>query len=223
MSYIDIVICTGPDRFLETWPPIYGGQERPVRDRLRVSQVDHHIYSWYTPCSTDLYLPVHPMPCSPDPKSFILDIFWVNPHHRRQAWWWRRPPVVIPLSDRVPGRASRPSRSRINDSDGLQYVFWKIDQALRVFSSRRIYRRKGNVRRWTKGPHHAPAQPRGGTRHGGCGCPLSPLRLCFGLRLISGKIGTSAFVSSNSENISRVTLLKHKNNRKQGTGTVASR
>jgi hypothetical protein len=38
-----------------------------------------------------------------------------------------------------------------------------------------------------------------------------------------GKIGTSGFVSSNSENISCVTFLKHKTSRKQGTGTVASR
>jgi hypothetical protein len=63
-----------------------------------------------------------------------------------------------------------------------------------------------------------------------CGCatiwcdwPLAPLRLCFGLRLISEKIGTSAFVSSDSENISYVAFLKHKNSRKQGTVTVASR
>jgi hypothetical protein len=47
--------------------------------------------------------------------------------------------------------------------------------------------------------------------------------LHFGLRLVLGKIGTSAFVSSNSENISGVAFLKHKNSRKQGTGTVASR
>jgi hypothetical protein len=79
MSYTDIVICTRPDRFLETWPPIYRGQERPVRDRLRVSQVDHHVYSRYTPCLTDLYLRVHPTPYFPDPKSFILDICRVNP------------------------------------------------------------------------------------------------------------------------------------------------
>jgi hypothetical protein len=39
---------------------------------------------------------------------------------------------------------------------------------------------------------------------------------------VSGKIGTSAFVSSNSENISCVDFLKHKNSKKQGTGTVAS-
>jgi hypothetical protein len=38
-----------------------------------------------------------------------------------------------------------------------------------------------------------------------------------------GKIGGSGFVSSNFENISCVTFLKHKSNRKQGTGTVASR
>jgi hypothetical protein len=58
---------------------------------------------------------------------------------------------------------------------------------------------------------------------GWCGRPLPPLRLRFGLRLVSEKIGTLAFVSSNSENISCVTFLKHKNSRKQGTGTVASR
>jgi hypothetical protein len=56
-----------------------------------------------------------------------------------------------------------------------------------------------------------------------CGWPLAPLRLCFGLRLVFEKIGTSAFVLSDSENISRVAFLKHKNSRKQGTSTVASR
>jgi hypothetical protein len=55
-----------------------------------------------------------------------------------------------------------------------------------------------------------------------CGQPLAPLRLIFGLREALVKIGGSAFVSSNSENISGITVLKHKNSRKQGTGTVAS-
>jgi hypothetical protein len=41
-------------------------------------------------------------------------------------------------------------------------------------------------------------------------------------RKLPGKIRLLAFVSSNSENISCVTFLKHKNSRKQGTGTVAS-
>jgi hypothetical protein len=43
-----------------------------------------------------------------------------------------------------------------------------------------------------------------------CGWTLAPLRLIFGLREASVKIGGLAFVSSNSENISCVTFLKHK-------------
>jgi hypothetical protein len=55
-----------------------------------------------------------------------------------------------------------------------------------------------------------------------CGQPMAPLRVIFGLLEASVKIGGSAFVLSNFENISCVTFLKHKNSRKQGTGTVAS-
>jgi hypothetical protein len=55
-----------------------------------------------------------------------------------------------------------------------------------------------------------------------CGWPLAPLSLIFGLRKASVKIGGSAFILSNSENISYVAFQKHKNSRKQGTGTVAS-
>jgi hypothetical protein len=51
--------------------------------------------------------------------------------------------------------------------------------------------------------------------------PLSGSLLVFVFR--PGKIGVSGFVSSNSGNISCVTFQKHKNRRKQGTGTVASR
>jgi hypothetical protein len=46
-----------------------------------------------------------------------------------------------------------------------------------------------------------------------CGRLLAPLRLSFGLRDASGKIGILAFVSSNSENISYVAFLKHKNSK----------
>jgi hypothetical protein len=46
--------------------------------------------------------------------------------------------VVIPLSDRVPGRASGPSQSRVDDGGGLQYVSWKIDRVL-GFSRRGEY------------------------------------------------------------------------------------
>jgi hypothetical protein len=57
----------------------------------------------------------------------------------------------------------------------------------------------------------------------GCGQVLAPLHLIFRLYLVSGKIGGSTFVSSNSKNISYLAFLKHKNNRNSGTNTVASR
>jgi hypothetical protein len=38
--------------------------------------------------------------------------------------------VVIPLSGRVPGRTSGPSRSRVDDGGGLQNVSRKIDRVL---------------------------------------------------------------------------------------------
>jgi hypothetical protein len=53
MSYVDIAICIGSLLILETWPPIYRGQERTVRDRLRVSQSSPYVYFQYTPCLTD--------------------------------------------------------------------------------------------------------------------------------------------------------------------------
>jgi hypothetical protein len=82
--------------------------------------------------------------------------------------------MEIPLSGRVPGRASGPSRSCIDDDGGLQYVFWKIDRVLRVFSSRRIYRRKGDVRRWARWPHHLVARARGRLRHPMVRLPSGP-------------------------------------------------
>jgi hypothetical protein len=121
--------------------------------------------------------------------------------------------MVIPLSGRVPGRASGPSRSCI-DGGGLQYVSWKIDWVFTFSSPRRIYRRKGGVRRWARGPHHLVARAKGRPRHPMVRLAPGPLYLCFGLRLVSGKIGTLAFVLSNSENISCVAFLKHKNSRK---------
>jgi hypothetical protein len=97
----------------------------------------------------------------------------------------------------------------------LRNFSWMDANRFRVFSSERIYRRKGDVRGWTRGPHHLVAQPGGSHATTWCGCLLSLLRLCFGLRLRDSKIGTSGFVSSNSENISCVTFLKHQNSRKQ--------
>jgi hypothetical protein len=66
---------------------------------------------------------------------------------------------------------------------------------------RGIYRQKGGVRKWTRGPHLPLARPRGWPAPWG------------GLHHASEKIGTLAFVSSNSENISCVAFLKHKNSK----------
>jgi hypothetical protein len=55
-----------------------------------------------------------------------------------------------------------------------------------------------------------------------CGALMAPLRLLFGSLEASVKFWTTGLVSSNSENISCVTFLKHKNSKKQGTDTVAT-
>jgi hypothetical protein len=118
--------------------------------------------------------------------------------------------VVISFFGRMPGRASGPSRSRINDGGGLQYVSWKIDQVL-GFPPRGEYiggravsgGGPGGLTTWWR-------RLGAGRATLWCGWPLVPLRLGFGLHLLLGKIGTSAFVSSNSENISSVAFLKHK-------------
>jgi hypothetical protein len=59
---------------------------------------------------------------------------------------------MIPLSSRVLGRASGPSRSRVDDGGVLQYVSWKIVLGDRVFGTKGIYRRKGDVRGRLRGP-----------------------------------------------------------------------
>jgi hypothetical protein len=86
-----------------------------------------------------------------------------------------------------------------------------------------LYRQMGDVRGQSWAPHCRVVRPRVHPHHHLVWSPLAPLWLFFGLRLMWGKIETPGFVSSNSENISCVTYLKHKNNSKQGTGTVASR
>jgi hypothetical protein len=71
---IRIVICIESDRIFKTWPPIYRGQKRPVRDRLRLSQLSTSLFSTRTKfrlVCLNLYLWVHPTPSSPDHKSFI--------------------------------------------------------------------------------------------------------------------------------------------------------
>jgi hypothetical protein len=82
--------------------------------------------------------------------------------------------MMIPLSGRMPGRASGPSRSQGDDGGGLQYVSWKSVHVLRVFLSKGICRLKGDVRRWTRWSHHLVARPGGGLRHPMVRLPLGP-------------------------------------------------
>jgi hypothetical protein len=73
--------------------------------------------------------------------------------------------VVEKASGTVPGRAPRPSRSRVDDGGGLYYVSRKSDRSFRFFPSRGIYRRKGGVRRWTRWSHPRVARPGPGLHH----------------------------------------------------------
>ena len=72
------------------------------------------------------------------------------------------------------------------------------------------YRRRGRPRGCLGPPHHALAWPGPAHAWGWCGQPLALLRLVFWLLESSGKIGTLAFVSSNSENIHFLTFLEPK-------------
>jgi hypothetical protein len=95
---------------------------------------------------------------------------------------------VIPLSGRVLGRASGPSRSRVDDGDGLQYVSWKLIGAFR-FSHRGEYIGGRVASECGPGAHTIPRHGQGVARAmGWCSRLLAPLRLCFGLRDASGKI-----------------------------------
>jgi hypothetical protein len=85
----------------------------------------------------------------------------------------------------------------------------------RVFASERIYRQKGDVRGWTRGPHHLMARPGGPAPSYGVASPWPSSVSALDFVFVSRKIGSLAFVSSNSENISCVTFHKYKNSRKQ--------
>jgi hypothetical protein len=82
---------------------------------------------------------------------------------------------------------------------------------------------KGHRQRWTEASSHVGGTARGWAAPPWCVGPLlSPSDSSSDLWKLLGKIRLQELVSSNSENISCVALLKHKNNRKQGTGTVAT-
>jgi hypothetical protein len=130
--------------------------------------------------------------------------------------------VAIPLSGRVPRRASGPSRSRVDHDGGSRCVSGKLIGYL-GFSHRGVFIGEGAALEVDQGGLTHRGRGPGADRAALlCGWPMAPLRLLFGLLEASLNNRRLAFVSSNSENISCVTFLKHKNIRKQGTGTMAS-
>jgi hypothetical protein len=56
----------------------------------------------------------------------------------------------------------------------LAVCFMKSVRPLRVFPSKGIYRRRGDVRRWTRWLHHLVVRPGGGPRHPMVWLPLGP-------------------------------------------------
>jgi hypothetical protein len=112
---------------------------------------------------------------------------------RRQAWWWRRPPVAIPLSVRVPRRASGPSRSQVDNSGRSRCVSRKLIGYL-GFSHRGVFIGEGaasevdqvalTIGRRGQGMGRAPWR---------WDQPLALLRLLFGLLEASLNIGTFGF------------------------------
>ena len=122
---------------------------------------------------------------------------------------------MIPLSGRVPGRASEPSRTRVDDGGGYgTFRGWRLGSL--GFCGRRHYIGERAASGGTRGGHATPWRSRRWGRAGPWrGCLLGRLRLSFGLRVRVGKIEGSVQVSSNSENISRTAFLEYKNSRKQ--------
>ena len=83
----------------------------------------------------------------------------------------------------------------------------------RVFPRKQINRQKSDVGGASWASHHMAVRPKGGAALW-CGQPMGPLLVSFGLRDLPGKIGTSGFGASNSENISNK-FSETKNSRKQ--------
>jgi hypothetical protein len=90
------------------------------------------------------------------------------------------------------------------------------------FSGGRLFIGGGAVSEGHQGGLTTPGHGRRGRAPSWWACPLAPSGSLSVLVLHPGKIGVLVLVSSNSKNISCVAFLKHKNGRKQGTGSVAS-
>ena len=73
----------------------------------------------------------------------------------------KSPPVMIPLSGRVSGRASEPSRTRVDDGSGYgTFRGWRLGYL--GFSGRRHYIAERAVSGGTRGGHATPGTAGGG-------------------------------------------------------------
>jgi hypothetical protein len=108
---------------------------------------------------------------------------------------------MIPLSGKVSGRASEPSRTRVDDGGGYGFFCgWRLGCLGFSQGCEYIGGRARSV--GARGAHTMGQRGQGARATTRCGCLVALLRLPFGLREHVRKIGTLAFVSSNSKNIS---------------------
>jgi hypothetical protein len=97
----------------------------------------------------------------------------------------------------------------------------KITNRFRVFRQKALYRRRGVVKGGPGPPHHTVAWARGATL--GCGRSLAPLRLSFVFRPSFGKNRSFGFCFVQFREYFLCSFSETQNNRKQETGTMASR
>jgi hypothetical protein len=96
----------------------------------------------------------------------------------------------------------------------LRNFLWMNAGLFRVFVIEGIYRRKGDVRGWPRGPHLVVVRPGGPAPPHGVAASWPSSVSTLDSVSVSEKIGGLTFISSNSKNISCITFLKYKNSRK---------
>ena len=122
---------------------------------------------------------------------------------------------MIPLSGRVPGRASEPSRTRVDDGGGYGMFPGKMFGVL-GFSRGRHYIGERATSVGARGAHTTWRRGQGGCRATTrCGCLVAPSYSSSVFWILPRKIWTLAFISCNSENISLTTFMKPKTAEKQ--------
>jgi hypothetical protein len=101
-------------------------------------------------------------------------------------------------------------------------VFWKIDRVLRFYASG-VFIGEGASSEVEPGSlMRGPCGQGPGRATPACGALVAPSDTSLDVWKLLGEITLQDLVLSNSENISCVSLLKHKNSKKQETGTVAT-